>query len=432
VRYLLKADRVRTPDPAGGDTASGDTVGADTGADTIAIDGDRITAVGSYADLAAGAPGAEVIDLPGLVLSPGFIDTHVHITGNGTVTAPVEIQRASPETLLLRAAGNAQAALAEGVTTVRDLGAPTAVIVAFRDAATAGLFPAPHILVAGAPLTRTGGHGHWWGLEADTDDEVRTAVRRQSKAGVDALKVMVDGGIDLGRHIPGLLYFKPAELRLAVEEAHDWGMRVAAHCLTADGVRSAVHAGVDSVEHAIFYELELDDTRYDRDTGAMMAERGIYVDPGPAFAYEVFTGPGAENSTFAKNARLFRRRLEDNARMHEQQVKLVAGSDAGWFGTPFGQYALIPRLLVTESGLSPRAAFDACTSTAAESLGLGAETGSIRPGLRADIVALDGDPVTDITAMARVRLTMVGGQIRYDGRSVLARGLAPLTEVSGG
>jgi imidazolonepropionase-like amidohydrolase len=415
VRYLLRAGHVVTQDGAV--------------ADTVATDGDRITAVGSYRDLAAAAAGAELIDLPGLVLSPGFIDTHVHITGNGTVTAPVEIQQATPETLLLRAAGNAQAALAEGVTTVRDLGAPNSVIVPFRDAAAAGLFPSPHVLVAGAPLTRTGGHGCWWGLEADTADEIRTAVRRQSKAGVNALKVMVDGGIDLGRHIPGLLYFKPDELRLAVEEAHDWGLRVAAHCLTAAGVRSAVHAGVDSVEHAIFYELDLDDTRYDQELGAMMAERGIYVDPGPAFAYQVFTGPGAEKSMFAKNARLFRRRLEDDARMHEQHVKLVAGSDAGWFGTPFGQYALIPQLLADESGLTAAAAFAACTSVAAESLGLAAETGTIRPGLRADLVALDGDPTADITAMARVRLTMVGGQVRYDGRSVLARGLAPAAEV---
>lgn len=415
MRYLLRAGHVVTQDGAV--------------ADTVATDGDRITAVGSYRDLAAAAAGAELIDLPGLVLSPGFIDTHVHITGNGTVTAPVEIQQATPETLLLRAAGNAQAALAEGVTTVRDLGAPNSVIVPFRDAAAAGLFPSPHVLVAGAPLTRTGGHGCWWGLEADTADEIRTAVRRQSKAGVNALKVMVDGGIDLGRHIPGLLYFKPDELRLAVEEAHDWGLRVAAHCLTAAGVRSAVHAGVDSVEHAIFYELDLDDTRYDQELGAMMAERGIYVDPGPAFAYQVFTGPGAEKSMFAKNARLFRRRLEDDARMHEQHVKLVAGSDAGWFGTPFGQYALIPQLLADESGLTAAAAFAACTSVAAESLGLAAETGTIRPGLRADLVALDGDPTADITAMARVRLTMVGGQVRYDGRSVLARGLAPAAEV---
>jgi imidazolonepropionase-like amidohydrolase len=415
VRYLLRAGHVVTQDGAV--------------ADTVATHGDRITAVGSYRDLAAAAAGAELIDLPGLVLSPGFIDTHVHITGNGTVTAPVEIQQATPETLLLRAAGNAQAALAEGVTTVRDLGAPNSVIVPFRDAAAAGLFPSPHVLVAGAPLTRTGGHGCWWGLEADTADEIRTAVRRQSKAGVNALKVMVDGGIDLGRHIPGLLYFKPDELRLAVEEAHDWGLRVAAHCLTAAGVRSAVHAGVDSVEHAIFYELDLDDTRYDQELGAMMAERGIYVDPGPAFAYQVFTGPGAEKSMFAKNARLFRRRLEDDARMHEQHVKLVAGSDAGWFGTPFGQYALIPQLLADESGLTAAAAFAACTSVAAESLGLAAETGTIRPGLRADLVALDGDPTADITAMARVRLTMVGGQVRYDGRSVLARGLAPAAEV---
>jgi imidazolonepropionase-like amidohydrolase len=410
MRYLLKASCVVTPESAT--------------ADAVVTDGDRIAGIGSFAELSAAAPDADVIELPGLCLAPGFIDTHVHITGNGTVTAPAEIQQATAETLLLRAAGNAQKALAEGITTLRDLGAPNSVIVPFRDAAAAGLFPSPHVLVAGAPLTRTGGHGHWWGLEADTADEIRTAVRRQSKVGTDALKVMVDGGIDLGRHIPGLLYFKPDELRRAVDEAHEWGLRVAAHCLTSAGVRSAVLAGVDSVEHGIFYELELDDTRYDPEIGAMMAERGIFMDPGPAFAYSVFTGPGAEDSMFAKNARLFRRRLEDDARLHEQKVRLVAGSDAGWFGTPFGQYALIPQLLVTESGLSAAAALDSCTATAAESLGLGGEAGTIRPGLRADIVALEGDPRIDITAMSRVRLTIVSGQLRFDGRNAVTEGPA--------
>jgi imidazolonepropionase-like amidohydrolase len=416
VRYLLKATGVVTPDAAN--------------ADAIMTDGSRIVQVGTFDELAAAAPEAVVLELTGLFLAPGFIDTHVHITGNGTVSAPIEIQNASPETLLLRAAGNAQTALAEGVTTVRDLGAPNSVILPFRDAAAAGLFPAPRVLAAGAPLTRTGGHGHWWGLEADTADEIKIAVRRQSKAGVDALKVMVDGGIDLGRQIPGLLYFKPDDMRLAVDEAHDWGLRVAAHCLTSAGVRSAVLAGVDSVEHGIFYELELDDTRYDTEIGAMMADRGIFMDPGPAFAYSVFTQPGAENSMFAKNARLFRKRLEDNARLHEQHVRIVAGSDAGWFGTPFGQYALIPKLLVEESGLSPAAAFDACTAAAAESLGLAHETGAIRTGLRADIVAVDGDPRTDVTAMSRVRMTMVGGQLSYDGRSILhSHDRTPLTGV---
>jgi imidazolonepropionase-like amidohydrolase len=402
VRYLLRAGNVITP--------------AGT-ADSVLTDDGLIQAVGAFADMSPQADGATVIDLPGLDLAPGFIDTHVHITGDGTVNAPIEIQRATHELLLLRAAGNALAALAEGVTTVRDLGAVNQVILAFRDAANEGVIPAPRVLVAGAPLTRTGGHGHWWGLEADTRDEIRTAVRRQSKAGVDTLKVMVDGGIDLGRHVPGLLYFPPDDLRLAVGEAHDWGLRVAAHCLTSAGVRSAVSAGVDSVEHAIFYELGLGDTRYDAELGAQMAERGIFVDPGPAFAYSVFTAPGAERGMFARNARLFRRRLEDDARLHQQNVPIVAGTDAGWYGTPFGRYALAPKLLVTESGMSPAAAFDACTATAAASLGLSHETGTIAPGLRADLVALDGDPRADIEAMTRVRMTMVGGRILYEGQA---------------
>lgn len=386
-------------------------------ADSVIVQDGRIAAVGRYAELCLGTTVDTVTDLGGLVLAPGLVDTHVHMTGNGTVHAPVDIQRDPRETLLLRAAGNAARAVAEGVTTVRDLGARNDVILPFRDAAAQGVLPAPRILAAGAPLTRTGGHGSWWGLEADSRDAVRTAVLAQSKAGADALKVMVDGGIDLGRHIPGLLYFDADDLAEAVAVAHDWGLRVAAHCLTAPGVRSAVAAGVDSVEHAIFFDLELGDTRYDPAVGAEMAQRGIFVDPGPAFAYEVFTGPAAD-TPFARNAGLFRKRLADDARLREQGVRLVAGSDAGWFGTPFGRYALIAYLFVTEVGMSPAEAFAACTQAAADALGLGDEVGSIAVGKRADLIAVEGDPTGDVAALQRVHWTMV------DGRVVHAEGVA--------
>src|SRR5207253_6564235 len=128
-------------------------------------------------------------------------------------------RRDSRETLLLCAAANAQRALEEGITTLRDCGAHNDVIFPFKAAANAGVLPSPRILAAGAPLTRTGGHGHWWGLEVDTPDEVRKAIRQQAKLGADCIKVMVDGGIDLTNHEPGLLYFQLDELREVVEEA---------------------------------------------------------------------------------------------------------------------------------------------------------------------------------------------------------------------
>jgi len=394
-RLLLRAGRV---------------LGTD-GASAVLVRDGRIAAVGSDGSLEAEAD--DVLDLGALTLAPGFIDTHVHITGNGSRTAPDDMRRDSREVLLLQAGANAQRALAEGITTLRDCGAHNDVIFPFKDAANRGVIPAPHVLAAGAPLTRTGGHGHWWGLEVDTPDEARKAIRQQAKLGADCIKVMVDGGIDLTNHQPGLLYFAPDELADVVAEARRWRRPVAAHCLTLAGIRSATQAGVSSIEHCIFFDVEADAMRYDADLVTTIAEHGIVVDPGQAFAYEVFTDPDAA-TTFPRNAAMFQQRLADDARMHQQGVTLVPGSDAGWYATPFGRYALMPELMVSHMGMSAAEAFAACTRHAAAAIGLGAETGRIAAGLRADLVALDGDPSQDIEAMRRVRITMVGGHILFN------------------
>lgn len=377
-------------------------------ATAVLVQGERIAAVGSADELAAD----QVLDLGPLTLAAGLIDTHVHMTGNGARTAPEDMRRESHEVLLLQAASNASRALGEGITTLRDCGAHNDVIFPFKAAANRGIVPSPRVLAAGAPLTRTGGHGHWWGLEVDTRDEARKAVRQQAKQGADCIKVMVDGGIDLTNHQPGLLYFNAAELSDVVEEARRWLRPVAAHCLTLAGVRSATQAGVRTIEHAIFFDVAADGMRYDAELVDAIARAGIIVCPGQAFAYEVFTDPSAA-TTFPRNAAMFTQRLVDDARMWQQGVKLVPGSDAGWYATPFGRYALMPELMVSDMGLSPREAFEACTQVAAEAVGL-TDTGRISPGLRADLVALDGDPTQDISAVRRVKLTMVGGRVLYD------------------
>ena len=384
---------------------------ADAAPDTreILVHDGRIAELGPHGSLS----GDELLDLGHLVLAPGFIDTHVHMTGSGLRSAPDDMRRDSREVLLLRAAGNAHRALAEGITTMRDCGARNEVIFPFKMAANTGVLPSPRILAAGAPLTRTGGHGHWWGLEADTPDEVRKAIRQQAKLGADCIKVMVDGGIDLTNHEPGLLYFQPEELREVVAEATRWRRPVAAHCLTSAGVRAAVFAGVRTIEHAIFCELDSDDTRYDPSVGEEMVRKGIIVDPGHAFAFEVFTDPTAA-TTFPRNARMFKQRLADDARMWQLGVAQVPGTDAGWYATPFGRYHLVPELMVSETGMTPADALAACTRVAAEAICLAHETGRIAPGLRADVVALEGDPTEDVAAMRRVRLTMVGGRVLFD------------------
>jgi imidazolonepropionase-like amidohydrolase len=379
-------------------------------ADTVRIEAGRIVAIEPWHDRSD----VPVIDLRPWSLVPGFIDTHVHATGSGQRSAPADMQSDTPEMLLLRAADNGWRALREGVTTMRDCGARNEVILAYRDAARRGVISAPRVLASGSPLTRTGGHGHWWGMEADTPDEIRRAIRRQSKLGADALKVMVDGGIDTrGQARPGLLLFDADALTEIVQEAADWGLPVVAHCLTVAGIRAATTAGVHSIEHCIFYDVERGGPSFDPALADEIARRGIWVAPEQAFAHEAFTNPGP-GDLFARNATLFETRLDHDAELHRRGVRLVVGTDGGWYATPFGRYHLAPWLFVERVGLTPLEALRACTSDAAESLGLAGTTGSLRSGLAADLVAVDGDPSSDVGALERVRAVIASGRLVHE------------------
>jgi imidazolonepropionase-like amidohydrolase len=399
-RTLIRVARIYTPDP--------------TDADTVLVEAGRITAVATWPELGS-AGDAAVLDLRPASLIPGLVDTHVHITGSASRTAPDDMRTEPPETLLLRAAENGRRALREGVTTVRDCGGRNDVVFAYRDAARRGIVEAPRVLVTGAPLTRTGGHGHWWGGEADTADEVRKHIRRQSKLGADALKVMVDGGIDTrGKARPGLLLFSARAMTEIVAEAADWGLPVAAHCLTTPGIRASTEAGVHSIEHAIFYDPIRGEAVFEPDLAAEIASREIWVAPGQAFAHEAFTQP-APGDLFARNAELFSTRLDHDAELRRSGARLVSGTDAGWYATPFGRYHLAPRLFVERVGMSPTEALRASTVEAAQSLGLADDLGAIRPGLAADVVAIDGDPGADVTALQRVRVTIAAGRVVHRG-----------------
>ncbi|MGH2407734.1 MAG: amidohydrolase family protein [Candidatus Limnocylindrales bacterium] len=376
--------------------------------------------IGPWADLSA--TDVQTVDVRPYAIVPGLVDTHAHLTGSGTRSAVEDRRTETDEVQLLRAAGNGFRALREGVTTVRDCGARNDVIFTYREAARRGYLAAPRVLASGSPLTRTGGHGSMWGGEVDSADEVRRVIRRQSKLGADCLKVMVDMGLDgSGRARPGLLMFGAAELRSIVNEASDWGLPVIAHCLTAGGIAAATKARVHSIEHAIFYDAARAAHAYDEALVDEIAGRQIWVNPGQTFAYDAIANPGP-GERFARNVALFELRLEDDARMLAAGVRLVAGTDAGTYATPFGRYALAPILFAQRIGMTPLQALAACTSEAAAAIGLGGEIGELRPGLAADLVAVDGDPEVDVTALERVRLVVRGGQIVHDTRPALAAG----------
>ena len=371
--------------------------------------------VGSAGELGE-TSGEQVIDVRPYEIAPGLVDTHVHITGSGRPTAPIERKVEPLEMHLLRAADNAARALQEGLTTVRDCGARNDAIFPFRRAIEAGALRAPRLLTSGSPLTRTGGHGHWWGGEADTRDEVRKVVRRQGKLGAEHIKVMVDGGLDGGgRARPGLLMFTADELGELVAEATDWGLPVIAHCLTSAAIRVAAAARVHSIEHAIFYDPVRGEPDYDPGVVDEIAAKGIWVNPGQTFAYQAISRP-TEDERFRRNADMFWIRLEHDAAMIAAGVRMVTGTDAGTYATPFGSYALGPRLFVDPIGMTPYQALRTCTLDAASAIGMSGQVGAIVPGAFADLIAVDGDLERDITTLERVRLTMLAGAVVFDGR----------------
>jgi imidazolonepropionase-like amidohydrolase len=389
-------------------------------ADTVLIVDGRVAGIGPWAEFAT--TDVQTVDVRPCAIVPGLVDTHAHLSGSGSRSAVEDRRTETNEVQLLRAAGNGFRALREGLTTVRDCGARNEVIFSYREAARRGYLAAPRVLASGSPLTRTGGHGSMWGGEVDAPDEVRRVIRRQAKLGADCLKVMVDMGLDgSGRARPGLLMFGAAELRSIVNEATDWGLPVIAHCLTAGGIAAATEARVHSIEHAIFYDAARGAHAYDEALVDEIARRQIWVNPGQTFAYDAIAHP-EPGERFARNAALFEVRLEDDARMLAAGVRLVAGTDAGTYATPFGRYALAPILFAQRIGMTALQALAACTSEAAAAIGLGGEVGELRVGLAGDLVAVDGDPEVDVTALERVRVTILAGEIVHDTRPALAAG----------
>lgn len=358
----------------------------------------------------------EVLDLEDATLLPGFVDTHTHIAGAGTEQAPILLRTEGLEQLLLRGADNARRALRVGVTTLRDLGTRNDVIFPLRAAVEAGITPGPRMLVAGAVLTTTGGHVYFMGREVDNEDEIRVAVREQVKLGADVIKIMVSGGL-MTQTKPKTLQFKPHELRAAVTEGRRLDRRVAAHCLSTEAIEASVEAGVNTIEHCAFYTPV--GIVHDDELAARIADSDIFVNPSHAFAYgAIREGRAAEQPVGGSRelSGLREDRVKSWRRLWEQGVKLAPGTDAGWYATPFDNYSLVPRLMVSELGMSPMDAIVACTSRAAQAIGMEQEVGTIERGKSADLVALAADPLQDINATAQVTITMLRGEIVYQGR----------------
>ncbi|MFO8059952.1 MAG: amidohydrolase family protein [Bacillota bacterium] len=346
---------------------------------------------------------AKVVDLTGSTLLPGLIDSHVHCVLDATGDPMGNAAGESPATSALKAAGHLRATLEAGVTYIRDLGGRDYVDVDLRDAVRAGLIPGPSMQVAGRIITMTGGHGHPIGREADGVGDVARAAREQLKAGVDVVKVIATGGVMTPGVEPGCAQMSEEEMAVAVREAHNAGRKVATHAQGTSGIKNAIRAGVDSVEHGIFL---------DEEAVQMMKEAGVYLVPtlvAPHWIVEAGVEGGIPEYAVRKAQSVMESHLASFRMAREAGVRIAMGTDAG---TPFnrhGQNAYELKLMV-EAGMSPMDAILSATRVAAELLGVQDEVGTIEEGKRADMIVVSGDPLADIDEMLDVREVYVAGE----------------------
>jgi imidazolonepropionase-like amidohydrolase len=393
-----------------------DAAEAERGASTVIVDNGRIARI----DNGFTAPaGAIVVDERSRTVMPGMTDAHVHLTStSGEPWYADFTQKHSVPYAATVGLTHALEMAQGGFTTVRDLGGDTSAVIAVRDAVAEGRFPGPRIKVAGAPLSIIGGHAdEATGLppelaaavnEADLNpsvctgaDECQKVVRKLAAAGVDWIKIMATGGV-LDPGTRGLeQHFTDEEMKAICDMAHFMGLKVAAHAHGTRGIDAAVKAGVDSIEHGTFI-----DEQGARD---MKARGTYYVATLMAFSGVqglIGTGKLAPASE-AKAKQTFASWGKGLNLAYRNGVKIALGTDSAV--APHTQANHELELMVTKGGMSPRDALIAATKGGPDLMGLSAETGTLDPGKSADLVAVEGDPLTDPTAVQHVDYVMVEG-----------------------
>ncbi len=372
----------------------------------VVVEGNRIAAAGPAAGVAVPA-GAEVLDLPGMTLLPGLIEGHAHLLLHPYDETPWndQVLRESQTERVVRAVNHARATLMAGFTTVRDLGTEGAgyADVGLRTAIEKGLIPGPRLLVAGRALVATGSYGPkgfapaWdvpLGAEPADGPDLARAVRDQIGHGIDVVKVYAD--YRWGPQGEARPTFSLDELRLIVETARSSGRPVVAHASTPEGMRRATLAGVETIEHGDGGTPEV---------FRLMAERGVALCPTLAAGDAILQYGGWRKGTDPEPERIRRKRASFRAAL-DAGVTICAGSDVGVF--PHGDNAR-ELAMMAAYGMAPLDVLRAATAVNARLFHLDDRLGRIRPGLLADLVAVDGDPTADLAALRAVRLVMKDG-----------------------
>jgi imidazolonepropionase-like amidohydrolase len=360
--------------------------------------------------------GGKVVDLKDSFVLPGLIDSHVHLTHEQNPNSRLQnVTRSSADDALV-GAGFARKTLMAGFTTVADLGGENQAVFALRDGIKRGDVPGPRVIAAGSAVSIHGGHADVNGYSDEImhvmrppsicsgADDCRRATREQVWHGADIIKITATGGV-LSNTAAGLSQqFSDDELKAIVDSAHKMGRKVTAHAHGVDGVNSFLRAGGDSIEHGTYLDAE---------SIALFKKNGAYLVPtlmAGDFVYRIASGPNnfLTPAQTAKALDAGPKMLAMARRAHEGGVKIAFGTDTGVsaHGDNAGEFALL-----VKAGLTPLEAIQTATVNAADHFSLSNEIGSLAPGKAADLVAVKGDPLKDVTELQRVTSVIKGGVV---------------------
>jgi len=360
----------------------------------VAIDGQQLAA-------SDGGPG-ETIDASGCTVLPGLIEGHAHLCFDSTPGWRSTFDADTPAKMLLRMASYGRRMLRAGITTVRDLGSPTDLGIELRDSIASGLTDGPRLLVAGSPITTTGGHCWFMGGECDGELGIRRQVREHVKAGTDWIKIMATGGNMTPRTNTFAAQFTVEELRTCIEEAHRLRRRVAAHAHGVEGIRVATEAGVDCIEHCSFTTpggYEFDQPLIDE-----IARKGILVSPTVSIGFRNWPDDGRKE----QRGRVLKALLDAGC-------KVLMSTDCGIPGVPHEALGGGMEVLHEATGYPAVEVLKLATSRSAELLEL-KDRGVIEVGRLADLLVVEGDPTQDLPALGRVRYVLKGGEVVFAAR----------------
>lgn len=334
-------------------------------------------------------------------VTPGLVNAHVHLEMKGDPDTMGALARKSQNERMLDAVANAARSLRAGITTVRDVGSSFAIACDLRDAIARGSLPGPRMRAAAAVLCMTGGHGWFVGRQLDGPWDARKAVREQLAAGADCIKVIATGGVLTKGAVPGNAQLLPEELEAAIDEAHRHGLRVAAHAIGTEGIKNALRAGIDSIEHGHLLDEEAIE---------LFRKRNVFLVPtlaAPTCIME-HLHEGSQPDFVARKAETINERMQQTIRhAFESGVRIAGGSDAG---TPFNRhedYAYELELMHSLLGMTPQQALHAATAVAAELIGI--HKGIVAEGEPADMLLLDHDIATGLRTLREPRAVMKDG-----------------------